>query len=148
MSDLTDEVSRRDPGRAQQNVDIQTPLKRLLWVDDHPENNAYELARLRGRGVEVVEESTTDEALRLLHGAPAPFDVVVTDMGRDEGGAFKPDAGLELIRAVRTSQIKTPIYVYSTSKVARERSDEVRAAGGDFIPSSPLNLFEALGATG
>ncbi len=40
--------------------------ERILWVDDHPENNAFEIARLRSVGISIDQASSTDEALAAL----------------------------------------------------------------------------------
>jgi CheY-like chemotaxis protein len=116
---------------------------RVLWTDDNPTNNALEIARLRDAGVEVSEANTTEEAARMLSGG-ARFDAVITDMGRRTKGGYRAQAGLELIRAVRSAGINTPIFVYTTAKVAESMRDEVVAAGGNGCTVSAVELFELL----
>jgi CheY-like chemotaxis protein len=106
------------------------------------------MERLSERGITIVDSKTSDEALRLLISSPQPFDAVITHMGRDEGGSFNPDAGRDLIRAIRAAHFDCPVYVYTTSRTAAERGTEVEAAGGNAITASPVTLFELLGATG
>lgn len=118
--------------------------RRILWVDDQPSNNAFEIATLREAGVAVLEALSTSDALRAL-GSQA-VDLVITDMGREEAGTYRPDAGLELIRAARAAAVAVPIYVYTTSRNVRRYREEAVAAGGQGATASAVELFEMLGA--
>ena len=40
------------PGRL-----LSTPL--LVWIDDNPEHNAYDIAQARGAGIQVIELNST-----------------------------------------------------------------------------------------
>lgn len=117
----------------------------VLWVDDNLAGNAYEQARLRDGGVEVVTASTTAQAMDAAKSATRPFDAVVTDMSRDEGGVGRPRAGLELIRALRAQSLRMPVVVY-TGHYARSAGapEEVKSAGGDGVTGSPIELFSML----
>jgi CheY-like chemotaxis protein len=115
----------------------------ILWVDDKPENNAFEIARLRDAGVAVSEARTTDEAIRLLT-TGAPIQAVITDMGRLEAGSFRSRAGLDLIRAARVAGITVPMFVYSSRQAAARTREEVIAAGGNGATASTVELFELL----
>ena len=37
--------------------ELRTPL--LVWIDDRPENNEYEVAQARGMGIYVIEMTST-----------------------------------------------------------------------------------------
>lgn len=125
-----------------------SPSPQVLWVDDKPAGNAYEIARLRDAGVEVSEVTTTDEALRLLTGG-SQFNAIITDMGRREGLSFRSQAGLDLIRAARAARVSSPIFVYATRKRVERTRDEVMLAGGNGATASTVELFEMLrGALG
>src|SRR4051812_46331240 len=63
-------------------------LRSVLWVDDHPENNAYESKALTDKGVEVIQVKSTAEALTSVR-THRPFDAVISDMGRTEDGVDK-----------------------------------------------------------
>jgi CheY-like chemotaxis protein len=122
-------------------------LRRVLWVDDHPENNVYEVAALRSKDVDVLQVRSTAEATDQLANGMR-FDAVITDMGRAEDGRLDVDAGIDLIEALRARGIETPVLVYaSASAVARTR-DRVRTAGGYVATSSATELLEALGRLG
>ncbi len=110
-------------------------LERILWVDDTPSNNAYEVAQLEtGEGVATVQSEM-------------PFDAVVSDMGRAETSGYNSDAGLDLIRQLRERSYSTPIFIYATRR-ATGRRDEIVAAGGNGVTASPTELFALLRAVG
>ncbi len=117
---------------------------RLAWVDDVPENNAYEIARLREDGVKVLEILSTEDAVHRLIEANESADMVISDMGRLEGGVYNREAGIDLIRALRAANFDKPIYVYCSSDSKEKMRNEVDSAGAEGITSSQLELFEIL----
>lgn len=56
-------------------------IKKILWVDDNPGNNAYESAQLQSLGVSVETALSTEEALGLLTKREVSYDAVISDMG-------------------------------------------------------------------
>lgn len=88
---------------------------RILWVDDKPKNNAYEVAELRARGIEVDLAKSTSEALSLL--SDRQYAAAVTDMGRVEEGEFVPDAGVKVIEGVEKLGLDTRFILYSSSNL-------------------------------
>jgi CheY-like chemotaxis protein len=71
---------------------------RVLWVDDHPESNTPIISLLREYGAVVDTPRTNDAALRLL--SAANYDVVISDVGRDNEGPGSAMKGVELAREV------------------------------------------------
>lgn len=120
------------------------PIRRILWADDNPENNAYEIAALRDEGVAVRQVVSTDEALGVLLSGRFDADAVISDMGRQERGKYQPTAGLSLLEAARTADVQAPIFVYTSSGSVLKYRDDVLAAGGNGITSSPVELFEMI----
>jgi CheY-like chemotaxis protein len=117
--------------------------RRILWVDDQPANNAYEIAALKDRGVEVQLATSTDEALRLLADDPS-YDALVTDLGREEHGASRPTAGLTLLRELRDRKLDIPAVVYASAGGVRRhgaRAIELGAMGATADPSELLELL-------
>ena len=115
----------------------------VLWVDDKPEGNALELAKLRDDGVEVLQARSTAEAMDVLT-LRRGVQAIVTDLGRVEGGEYRPHAGLALIRQLREAGFEQPVLVYTSARgVARDREDAV-AAGAERVTASPTELFAAL----
>jgi CheY-like chemotaxis protein len=117
---------------------------RILWVDDRPENNAFEIATLRGEGAEITQVRSTKEALELISQNPQKYDIIISDMGRREGLSFLGTAGLELLRALRARDIQTPFYFYSTSQALKGHIDEITSAGASGATTSPVELVRQL----
>jgi CheY-like chemotaxis protein len=124
-------------------------LERILWVDDIPANNAYEVAQLETLGVNVTQVTSTDEALAAMTRSRARFDAVISDMGRREEHDYNPDAGLDLIHQLRGKGVdySGPIFVYA-SRRALGRRDEIIDAGGNGTTASPTELFALLREVG
>lgn len=80
--------------RVQRNADLLSGA-RVLWADDHPENNLPIIELLRRFDAAVDTPRSNNEALSLLDASR--YDVVISDVGRDNEGER---AGLELARAV------------------------------------------------
>jgi CheY-like chemotaxis protein len=115
----------------------------VLWVDDRPEGNALELAKLRDDGVEVLQARSTAEAMDVL-ALRRGVQAIVTDLGRLEGGDYRPHAGLELLQQLREAGFGQPVAVYTSARgVARDRDDAL-AAGAATVTASPTELFAAL----
>jgi CheY-like chemotaxis protein len=122
-------------------------LRAILWVDDYPENNAFEVESLGRRGVRVLQARSTTEALRMADARPE-LDAAITDMGRREDGVEHPRAGIELAAQLRERRPELPILVYASAPaVARSRQD-AEAAGATFVTSSATELLDELGRIG
>jgi CheY-like chemotaxis protein len=119
-------------------------VHRILWVDDIPANNAYEIAKLQSDGFEILKALSTSEALAILQGGDLVVDAIVSDMGRTEAGSYDPDAGVKLIEKARAAGIKTPIFVYTTARHAARTRERVAEAGGNGTTKSALELFEMI----
>ena len=115
----------------------------VLWVDDNPEANTLELAKLRDDGVEVLIARSTAEAMDVLS-LRRGVGAIVTDMGRTEDGEFRSHAGLALLRQLHEAEQSQPVLVYtSTRRVELDRQDALDA-GATTVTSSPTELFAAL----
>lgn len=117
--------------------------KTVLWVDDTPSNNAFEVAQLQNMGLQVISAKSTNEAMDALANHP-DVDAIISDMGRTEDGRYHSQAGIILLEALRAAAIKTPFIVYTTSKYAHQNDARVKAAKGDGATSSPVELLEWL----
>ena len=115
----------------------------VLWVDDNPEANTLELAKLRDDGVEILLARSTAEAMDVLS-LRRGVGAIVTDMGRTEDGEFRSHAGLALLRQLHEAEQSQPVLVYtSTRRVELDRQDALDA-GATTVTSSPTELFAAL----
>lgn len=114
----------------------RTAPPRVLWVDDRPSGNRLERETLLRLGMVVEEATSTTEALAVVMRS-APFDVVVSDMTRDEGAGPSPLAGIALLQALRTAGVQTPFVVYSGSA----GYDQAIAAGALGCTDRPAELL-------
>lgn len=120
---------------------VATQTARILWADDQPENNAFLIKSFEDRGAEIVEATSTDEALSVLASNRAGFDVVISDMGRTERGTFRPFAGVELVRGVREAGLDVPVVVYASSDAVARGGEAALEAGAAAITASPTELL-------
>jgi CheY-like chemotaxis protein len=109
----------------------------ILWVDDHPENNAMLAESWRREGVHVEIARSTSEALHLLQGGA--YGLIISDMGRRESGVDVPDAGLRLLAKVRASNPATPFVLYGN---VGPFGEDARAAGATQLTDSTFELVE------
>jgi CheY-like chemotaxis protein len=122
--------------------------KRILWVDDKPQNNAIEIASLRESGFDIVAATSTDQALEFVSRTTVPYGVIISDMGRKERGLFQPEAGLHLLRQLRDIGDGTPFIFYTAHKHVRAYAQQVRALGAVGITASSSELKQLLQSVG
>lgn len=84
---------------------------RVLWVDDHEENNAVPARHLVALGATIRNARSTEEALAFL--ASESFDAVISDLARVEG----PLAGLDLLDRLRAQGNDIPFAIYAQAAV-------------------------------
>jgi CheY-like chemotaxis protein len=119
----------------------------VLWIDDHPKNNSYFVEQLTASGIKVDLAVTTSEGLARF--SSGKYQVIVSDMGRREDGQEVPDAGVALVKAIRTRDAQVPIIVYCSINAARQFGDKAKQLGATAVTSSPTELagllnFDAL----
>ena len=115
-----------------------TPMiGRVLWVDDHPENNATERRQLENRKIAVYQVKTTDEALTLL--SMYRYTAVISDMGRNG----RPLDGLTLLREMRSRKDATPFVLYTVRSSPAQRRI-VAEAGGQHVAQTRDELYGAV----
>ena len=88
---------------------------KVLWVDDHPDNNTYERQALSELGATIVTAIDTDQAAAQLSEEGAKFDVVISDFER----TGDPHAGYTLLTRVRKLTDPVPLVIYSGSSTPR-----------------------------
>lgn len=118
--------------------------KRILWVDDNPNNNIIERETMNKAGIEVIPAVSTDEALSQL--AKNEFDLIISDMGRTEKGYYNPSAGVYFLQQMKASNmphIRT--LIYCSMQGAKQYGTEARQAGADEILYGPQALMKAIG---
>lgn len=112
-------------------------IGRLLWVDDHPDNNLTEKAYLEGYDITVYQVTSSEDALTSL--ALYQYDVVVSDMGRN-GEVL---AGLNLLKAMRENNDKTPFLLY-TIVLSQAQQQVLQKYQGQGVAVEPEKLYEMI----
>lgn len=104
---------------------------RILWVDDRPENNQREIARLQGMGLRVETAASNAEAAQRLQSRR--YDVLISDMKR---GAESGLPGLSLPREALPDRNSLPPVVYYVGHVG-----SARTADGYPVTNDPERLM-------
>ncbi len=108
----------------------------ILWVDDRPENNAYERQAFEGVGLRFTLALSTDEAFERL--SQSKYAAIISAMGRREG----PREGYVLLDRLRKEKRdSTPLFFYASSN-APEHKRETREHGGQGCTNNAQELFE------
>jgi len=109
---------------------------RILWVDDLPDNNRLERQTFEELGISIELARSTDVGLDLLESEH--FDLVITDMGRQEG----PRAGYDLLKGIRERfGSSPPVIIYSIGGSTGEHQAEAREHGAYASTDSPTQLL-------
>lgn len=109
--------------------------KHILWVDDRPENNAYERKAFEALGLRFTLALSTEEAFLRL--SQDKFAAIISDMGRKEA----PREGYVLLDRLRKQGDKTPLFFYASSN-APEHKRETTEHGGQGCTNNAQELFE------
>jgi CheY-like chemotaxis protein len=110
--------------------------KRVLWVDDEPENNEHAIRALQAQGVEVITSRTTSDAL--TKAKASRFHAIVTDQLRIEDGMRNETAGYDLMRQLRDVGIKVPVIL----STALPNRDEAHSLGFYDVTNTQHGVFE------
>lgn len=104
---------------------------RVLWVEDHPEHNAWERELFRSLGVVIVPVESTRSALACLE--TEPFDLVLSDIRRGSG-----DDGIDGAGEIRRAMPSLPIVFYVGSLTSRQVPEVASGITND--PNELLHL--------
>ena len=108
---------------------------RLLWVDDHPDNNRVEKAYLEKYNITVYQVTSSEEALTSL--SLYQYRAIISDMGRN-GEVL---AGLNLLKTVRERGNHTPFLMYTIVLTQAQQTllDEYEGQG---VAVEPDKLYQ------
>jgi CheY-like chemotaxis protein len=118
--------------------------RRVLWVDDLPENNDAETAALEELGVNVIRSTGTEQALDLL--ASGSFHLVLSDWARPAPavGATSVSEGIRLLELMRYRDMHQPVIFYTgwlAAQDLRQRNAQAIKAGATGVTASPRELL-------
>lgn len=114
--------------------------RRILWVDDRPGNNTYERRAFESQGYSIQLATSTKQALHILE--DQQFSAIISDMSRPEGS----QEGYVLLDAIRERGIRTPFFIYASSRSDEHRREAV-AHGGNGATNLPDELFDMVMAS-
>jgi CheY-like chemotaxis protein len=100
--------------QAQSLIDIPNQ-KRVLWVDDRPDGNRFEIAALNKLQIEVLIARSTDEAMARIAADTEGFDLVISDWnrpGEPKHSGEPAQAGLKLLQRLRRAHKTMPVVCY------------------------------------
>jgi DNA-binding response OmpR family regulator len=115
--------------------DAPDSVGRLLWVDDHPQNNIFEKRFFEDHRIAVHNVTSSVDAFRLL--AMYDYTVVISDMGRGEDRL----AGIRLAEQMRSRGDRTPLIIYTVrpdgDEAQRSQRQLVAEAGAQGVVVTP-----------
>jgi CheY-like chemotaxis protein len=111
--------------------------KKVLWVDDNPQNNAGLQSAFEALGIEVVDV-TANNQIESAFKREGSFDIVITDMVRDQ----PPDreGGLKTVEQIRRQHPGIPVIIYS-GPYANEHSDAPPESPVIAVTGKPEEVF-------
>lgn len=110
---------------------------RVLWVDDHPDNNVEEKRYLEAHKIAVYQVKTSEEALTLL--SMYQYRAVISDMNRN--GKYLD--GFTLIQEMRKRGDRTPFYLY-TFVASAAQSTKLAQEGGQGVATKSKELYSLI----
>jgi len=114
----------------------------ILWVDDQPKNNSYFVQQLSDRGLTVDLVLSTAQGLKQFD--RGQYGLLISDMGRAEGGVYNPTAGLDLLKRIRAQNASIPFVIFCSSRGVQAHATEAKALGVTSITSSGTELMGVL----
>jgi CheY-like chemotaxis protein len=114
--------------------ELKKGRRRILWVDDKPNNNIYERRSMEAYHIDFDLAVSTREALAKIE--LNKFDAIISDMNR------VPDrrAGYTLLGALRGRENRTPFFIYAGADAKRRRNAAL-ARGADGSTNDPAELI-------
>lgn len=141
LTDLTGRVAAIESGHKPAPSNTIAHSERsfsILWVDDYPSNNAFLVDKFRLDGIGVELSLSTADAL--TRAAVHKFDVVISDLGRQEDGSNHPFAGLELLEALKANGFEIPTVIYAGQR-GLQNEIRLKQAGALLVASSPVEVI-------
>jgi CheY-like chemotaxis protein len=112
--------------------------KRILWVDEHPENNDYPREILEQQGVRCTSVLSTEDAEEMLK--DNSFDLIISDMGR----GYNRSAGLDLVKSESVRKSKIPVIIFASPKAIDTYGQRALEAGARYATDGFGPLLQAV----
>ncbi len=146
ISHELEELKAAQKGEAPRTDTVGPNIRRILWVDDHPSNNASIVSHLSNLGIVVETALTTQEGLKRFHADQ--YNLVISDMGRNEDGIENPDAGIDLAKSIRGYDKDLPIIIFCSRRAKQRFEEEAIAAGVTTVTNSSVMLLSEIARAG
>jgi CheY-like chemotaxis protein len=111
-------------------------LRRILWVDDKPDQNLYETLALERLGLAITKATSSHAAFSYL--AAQNYSVVITDLGRPGDTCAGPDFVRELNK--RFPRVQVVVYTFGAAIPV----DELSRSGASAVVTTPQDLLVAV----
>jgi PleD family two-component response regulator len=131
---LTPQDLRSIEQTAQSARTISLDGTRVLWVDDHRENNTYERNVLERLGIRFQTVTNTADAMKALKSGT--FQVVITNFKRQDD----PKGGFTLLEEMKKLNKTIPLIIY-TGSATPEYVAAAKKRGAFGETTSPQELF-------
>ena len=107
---------------------------RILWVDDYPVNNESVISFFEEQNIHFDIALTTEQGLKLYR--KELYDLIITDMGRGD----ESNAGITLIKELKSLHCQVPIVVYCSRTAIAKYSDEAIRLGAYRVVNGIMNI--------
>jgi CheY-like chemotaxis protein len=104
-------ITSRDQKRALARAQARRSVlegRRILWVDDQPQNTRLERQMLRPFGLDIEPATSSDQALLALAPDGGGYDLIISDIARDGDMT----AGITFARALLARPWRLPLVFY------------------------------------
>lgn len=106
---VTEDDGRRAIKRAEYAIDALRN-RAVIWVDDLPQNNVYEVHVLELLGLKVIQVTNNEDAISMIKSSSQRIHVAISDIGRPD----REPSGLELLDSFAENSLDIPLIYYVT----------------------------------
>ena len=99
---------------------------KILWVDDHPQNNIGLQYAFQALGI-IVVCIDSNSSIASTFATVGRFDVVITDMYRDavRDRPVEPEGGWQTVNIIKADYPNVPVIIYAGTYSAQHANDPV-----------------------
>ncbi|MGN0404099.1 MAG: response regulator [Bariatricus sp.] len=112
--------------------------RKVLWVDDFPENNRAVLNLFEDKGIHFDLALTTEQGLEFCDSRE--YGLAITDMGRGD----RPDAGIEFLKGIKERRCQMPVVVYTTCKAIQKYGETARRYGAHTVTNKVGDVISVI----
>ena len=139
LSAKSDKINEQPSQEFRENENVNTLKgKKILWVDDYPENNDYPKQMLEQAGVIFDLALETESAINILR--TNKFDLIISDMGRGSNHS----AGLDLLKELKKIGINTPVVIFASSRALNRYGEEAKALGAVAVTAGITDVLNVV----